>query len=98
MSDWLKRLEALDPARLAGMRRGVEKESPRAAEELDDEELDDDSEEISIFVTDANTVWVQGSDWEIELTPQQAREMADALREVATEAEQPSEQVAASQL
>ncbi len=30
MSDWLKRLEALDPARLAGMRRGVEKESLRA--------------------------------------------------------------------
>jgi hypothetical protein len=70
----------------------VEKESPHAAAELEDEELDDDeSEEISIFVTDANTVWVQGSDWEIELTPQQAREMADALREVATEAEQPSE-------
>ncbi|OWQ44418.1 glutamate--cysteine ligase [Roseateles noduli] len=30
MNDWLKRLEALDPARLAGMRRGVEKESLRA--------------------------------------------------------------------
>nr|WP_067060999.1 glutamate--cysteine ligase [Roseateles chitosanitabidus] len=30
MSDWLQRLEALDPARLAGMRRGVEKESLRA--------------------------------------------------------------------
>jgi len=30
LNDWLKRLEALDPARLAGMRRGVEKESLRA--------------------------------------------------------------------
>ncbi|OWQ83372.1 glutamate--cysteine ligase [Roseateles aquatilis] len=30
MSDWLQRLEALDTARLAGMRRGVEKESLRA--------------------------------------------------------------------
>ncbi len=30
MSDWLQRLAELDPARLAGMRRGVEKESLRA--------------------------------------------------------------------
>ena len=30
MSDWLQRWKALDPARLAGMRRGVEKESLRA--------------------------------------------------------------------
>lgn len=30
MTDWLQRLEALDPARLVGMRRGVEKESLRA--------------------------------------------------------------------
>ena len=30
MSDWLQRLEGLDDARLAGMRRGVEKESLRA--------------------------------------------------------------------
>ncbi len=69
----------------------MEKESPRAAAELEEEELDDEAEEISIWVSDASTVWVQGSDWEIELTPQQAREMADALREVATEAEQPAE-------
>lgn len=30
MSEWLQRWKALDPARLAGMRRGVEKESLRA--------------------------------------------------------------------
>ena len=51
------------------------------------EPLDEEIEEISVDVTDEGLVVVGGSDWEIELSPEEARLLADALRDAAADAE-----------
>ena len=48
-----------------------------------------EEEEISIGVSEDNLVCLEGKGWGIELSPQQARELADALRDAATDAEEP---------
>jgi hypothetical protein len=53
-------------------------------------EADEEMEEIGIYVEDG-LVYVQGTDWEIELSPEEARELANALTDAATDAEKPEE-------
>jgi hypothetical protein len=55
------------------------------------EGLDEDVEEISVDVTEDNLVWLHGADWELVLSPQEARLLADALRDAAADAEEPTE-------
>ncbi len=58
----------------------------------DNEPDEDETEEIRIDVTDERTVLVSGSDWEIELQPEEARLLADALRDAANDAESDEEE------
>ncbi len=51
------------------------------------EEHDDEMEEISVEITDENTILVYGSDWEIELSPDESRLLAQALIDAAADAE-----------
>ena len=53
-------------------------------------DADEEMEEIGIYVEDG-LVYVQGTDWEIELSPQEARDLASALTDAATDAEKPEE-------
>ena len=57
-----------------------------------DETLDgaDDVEEISLYVEDGY-VNLQGEGWELCLSPTEARTLAQALQDAATDAEQPVE-------
>ncbi len=52
---------------------------------------EEDVEEISVDITEDNMVWLHGTDWELVLTPGEARELGDALREAADDAETPEE-------
>lgn len=54
-------------------------------------ELDDDWEEISVDVSEDGHVWVQGREWQMELDPAEARQLAEALIEAAADAETPFE-------
>ncbi len=58
---------------------------------LDSDTPDEDVEEISVDITEDNMVWLHGTDWELVLTPGEARELGDALREAADDAETPEE-------
>ena len=55
----------------------------------DDDDDEMEFEEISVEITDDNFVWVHGSDWEIFLAPDEARDLAAALKEAADDAENP---------
>lgn len=55
------------------------------------EEAAEEFEEITIDITEDGMVWLHGSEWGIELSPQEARELADALRDAAADAEEPVE-------
>lgn len=48
-------------------------------------------EEIAVEITEDNLVWVHGADWELFLSPIEARELGEALRDAADDAEQPTE-------
>lgn len=52
---------------------------------------EEDVEEISVDITEDNMVWLHGTEWELVLTPGEARELGDALREAADDAEAPEE-------
>ena len=55
------------------------------------DEPEEDVEEISVDITEDNMVWLHGTDWELVLTPGEARELGDALREAADDADTPEE-------
>jgi len=48
---------------------------------------DPDVEEISVHVTDDDLVALEGPDWDLLLSADEARQLADALRDAAAEAE-----------
>jgi hypothetical protein len=52
---------------------------------------EEEFEEISVEITDDNMVWMHGADWELLLSPTEARELGQALVETAAEAEAPEE-------
>jgi hypothetical protein len=53
-------------------------------------ENDEESEEIGIYVEDG-LVYVEGTEWEIALSPDEARDFAKALQDAAADAEAPEE-------
>jgi hypothetical protein len=57
----------------------------------DNREADEEFEEITVDITEDNMVWLHGEEWEIVLAPEEARELAAALREAADDAEGPTE-------
>jgi len=52
---------------------------------------DEEMEEIAVEITEDNLVWVHGEDWELLLSPTEARELGEALRDAADDAESPAE-------
>lgn len=57
----------------------------------DAEELEED-EVISVEITEENLVLVHGEEWELLLSPEEARELGQALLEAAADAESPEEE------
>jgi hypothetical protein len=52
-----------------------------------DEVADDEFEEIGVDITEDNMVWIHGEEWELVLSPAEARELAQAITEAAADAE-----------
>ncbi len=52
-----------------------------------DELVDEEFEEIGVDITEDNMVWIHGEDWELVLSPTEARELAQAIQEAAADAE-----------
>lgn len=52
-----------------------------------DEMVDDEFEEIGVDITEDNMVWIHGEEWELVLSPAEARELAQAITEAAADAE-----------
>lgn len=65
----------------------VEREETAANGAVDEE----DFEELTVESTEDGTVLLQGTDWGIELSPEGARELAQALLDAASDAEEPEE-------
>lgn len=55
------------------------------------ESQDDEYEEINVDITDKGEVWVHGEDWELILSPEEARQLGQALTDAAADAENPTE-------
>jgi hypothetical protein len=53
--------------------------------------LDEEVEEITVDITDDGMVWLHGEDWELFLAPEEARQLGEALRDAADDAEAPVE-------
>lgn len=65
---------------------------PERSEELngaENAELEEEEEyeEIAVSATEDGQVWIQVNDWEIYLSPEEARELANVLLETADDAE-----------
>jgi hypothetical protein len=56
---------------------------------------DEDVEEITVGVTEDDLVLIEGAGWDLVLSPQEARDLADALRDAAEDAETPADASAA---
>ncbi len=56
------------------------------------QEPDADVEEISVDITEDNMVWVHTEEWELVLSPEEARLLAEALQDAADEAEEEPEE------
>lgn len=54
-------------------------------------EEDGEVEEISIDITEENEVWVHSGEWELFLTPEEARLLGQALIEAADDVDTPTE-------
>ena len=52
-----------------------------------DETVDEEFEEIGVDITEDNMVWIHGEEWELVLSPAEARELAQAIIEAAADAE-----------
>ena len=52
-----------------------------------DEMVDEEFEEIGVDITEDNMVWIHGEEWELVLSPTEARELAQAITEAAADAE-----------
>lgn len=52
-----------------------------------DEMVDEEFEEIGVDITEDNMVWIHGEEWELVLSPAEARELAQAITEAAADAE-----------
>lgn len=50
-------------------------------------ELEDETDEISVDITEDNLVWLHSEDWELLLSPGEARLLAEALKDAADDAE-----------
>ncbi len=55
------------------------------------ESEEDEYEEINIDVTEEGEVWVHGEDWELKFSPEEARQLGQALLDAADDAENPTE-------
>jgi hypothetical protein len=53
--------------------------------------LDEEVEEITVDITEEGMVWLHGEEWELVLSPGEARQLGDALRDAADDAEAPVE-------
>ena len=53
--------------------------------------LDEEVEEIEVDITEENLVWLHGTDWEVVLTPIEARQLGQALLDAAADAESAAE-------
>lgn len=61
---------------------------PQAAAESPEEALADELEQINVDITEDNLVWIHTQDWELFLSPAEARELGEALIEAADDAEE----------
>jgi hypothetical protein len=59
--------------------------SAENGDNLENEEYEED--ELSLGLTEDGMILLEGSDWEVELTPEAARELGAALLELSDEAE-----------
>jgi hypothetical protein len=70
----------------------MERTNPAAAGAADAiEELEGEEVSIDIDVTEDNEVWLHGPDWELFLSPEEARMLGQALIDAAADAEGPTE-------
>ena len=48
---------------------------------------DDEYEEINVDITEEGEVWIHGDEWELVLSPEEARQLGQALIDAASDAE-----------
>jgi len=65
--------------------------TPEAVLNGNTDQQTEEIQEIHVDVTDDGHVWLQGEDWELVLTPEEARLLGQALLDAATDAETDAE-------
>lgn len=62
-----------------------------AAAQPEHEPEEEELEEVSVDITEEGQVWLHGHDWELLMSPEEARLLGEALLDAADDAEEATE-------